>query len=570
MGCTPSKSLGAQADRERRSQPLPPSYVIAVKGAEVEIIEETAQDMFYEAGKRQLAAKQFEDAQNEFEMCVKALKKVWECSGTKPWMARDSSSDDGSRRVSNTNLRWMMPPPTPETFNPLKTGFRNLDHYLSVCELLVERESRVMTREMSRGSTTLDALRTLPTLRSDGSGRSSGSQHTLEEDDERRSHPAEDDDDGKTKVSMSTASANSQDVALRELTMFGPNLSKKPRQSNSAGGHSISGCEWDVFLNYRDAADAELAELMYYRLTAIGLRVWWDKKTLSKGGAWFPQLSHGILHSAVFVALVSRGALAPFTELTESSMDNVLFEYTLALELAKHNRLMVLPVLIGDLVRASTVGLGEPMKEFARDGAYRDFFKCGAKPALQPGVVLGSVQTEVLRILSTLSIAPTSTNERDRVPPIIPTLVRGSANQGSTSTSYDGSEPGLDKSPCAMSVDEILDAMLKIHGIKFAGPKHTVLESFRTTVFVACKRRKGEGGAAGLEAPGSVATTPSPAASKVAPQVSIDAPTGTPAIERAHAPVEHRAAEGEAYLMFDSNRSDSDSESSRESIGIWI
>jgi hypothetical protein len=40
---------------------------------------------------------------------------------------------------------------------------------------------------------------------------------------------------------------------------------------------------YDVFLSYRVASDAILAERLNDKLTARGVRVWWDQKCLPQG-----------------------------------------------------------------------------------------------------------------------------------------------------------------------------------------------------------------------------------------------------------------------------------------------
>ena len=44
---------------------------------------------------------------------------------------------------------------------------------------------------------------------------------------------------------------------------------------------------FDVFLSYRVASDAHNAALLYDLLTSLGLRVWWDKKSLLPGENWY-------------------------------------------------------------------------------------------------------------------------------------------------------------------------------------------------------------------------------------------------------------------------------------------
>lgn len=44
--------------------------------------------------------------------------------------------------------------------------------------------------------------------------------------------------------------------------------------------------QFDVFISYRVQSDAKHAELIYDKLTAAGLKVWWDKKSLIPGVPW--------------------------------------------------------------------------------------------------------------------------------------------------------------------------------------------------------------------------------------------------------------------------------------------
>ena len=44
--------------------------------------------------------------------------------------------------------------------------------------------------------------------------------------------------------------------------------------------------QFDVFLSYRKQSDENTAQLLYDKLTAAGLKVWWDKKSLLPGVPW--------------------------------------------------------------------------------------------------------------------------------------------------------------------------------------------------------------------------------------------------------------------------------------------
>ena len=105
----------------------------------------------------------------------------------------------------------------------------------------------------------------------------------------------------------------------------------------------------DVFLSYRVASDALLAEKIYHLLLARGLRVWFDKKSLLWGQRWEQGFVDGLLSSLVVVPVLSRDGLAPFATLTaEGRPDNVLLEHTLALEFKERSLVWGLtPLLVG-------------------------------------------------------------------------------------------------------------------------------------------------------------------------------------------------------------------------------
>eukprot|EP01037_Dinobryon_pediforme_P034773 gene34773-40845_t len=97
--------------------------------------------------------------------------------------------------------------------------------------------------------------------------------------------------------------------------------------------------QFDVFLSYRKQSDESHASLLYNRLTAAGLSVWWDKKSLIPGEGF----CDGLVKSLIFLPLLSREAINSssvekqnFSLLSKSSnCDNVLLEHRLALELCE-------------------------------------------------------------------------------------------------------------------------------------------------------------------------------------------------------------------------------------------
>jgi hypothetical protein len=114
---------------------------------------------------------------------------------------------------------------------------------------------------------------------------------------------------------------------------------------------------FDVFISYRVASDSKHADILYDKLTALGLRVWYDKQCLLPGKNWEEGFCDGLVCSRAFVCLLSRGALAHPTNSRQnfsllsatSACDNVLLEHQLALEMLAMGMLdYVFPVFIGE------------------------------------------------------------------------------------------------------------------------------------------------------------------------------------------------------------------------------
>ena len=71
---------------------------------------------------------------------------------------------------------------------------------------------------------------------------------------------------------------------------------KRPRMSQVLAHPFLTGrkaprmlgesAEFDVFISYRVQSDLDHAEMIFDKLTAAGLRVWWDKKSLAPGVPW--------------------------------------------------------------------------------------------------------------------------------------------------------------------------------------------------------------------------------------------------------------------------------------------
>ena len=94
------------------------------------------------------------------------------------------------------------------------------------------------------------------------------------------------------------------------------NPSKRPHMEQILAHPFLSGkkatrmlgerAQFDVFLSYRKQSDENTAQQLYDKLTAAGLKVWWDKKSLLPGVPWqvemfelplvAPPLRYGCLH----------------------------------------------------------------------------------------------------------------------------------------------------------------------------------------------------------------------------------------------------------------------------------
>jgi hypothetical protein len=137
-----------------------------------------------------------------------------------------------------------------------------------------------------------------------------------------------------------------------------------------------------IFLSYRVSTDADVVAALYDKLTALGVRVWWDKVCLEPGQAWEEGFADGLLSSAIFVPILSKGALSSFATLAaDSPCDNVLLEYVLALDHRERGRLKAcFPLFVG------------PRGD---DGAYGNFFAAHSLPACED-VVVHSVKQQAI------------------------------------------------------------------------------------------------------------------------------------------------------------------------------
>jgi serine/threonine protein kinase len=156
--------------------------------------------------------------------------------------------------------------------------------------------------------------------------------------------------------------------------------------------------KYDVFISYRVTSDTEHAEIMYNKLTAMGLKVWWDKKCLELGEPWEIGFCDGLISSRVFMPILSREAVnhptksnQSFGALTSSSScDNVLLEHWLALEFRERGFTeRIFPILVGDVhTQRSSSSKTESL-------VYGDYFADNCSPKFSDHAVVASVASRL-------------------------------------------------------------------------------------------------------------------------------------------------------------------------------
>ena len=169
--------------------------------------------------------------------------------------------------------------------------------------------------------------------------------------------------------------------------------------------------DFDVFISYRVASDANHAAILYELLTAKGLKVWWDQVCLEAGVPWDEGFCHGLIKSHAFVPLLSRQAInhpdiihQNFEKLTtDSRCDNVYLEYRLALELREMGLVeKIFPVMIGDLEQPAleqehtpNMGTDDEAHEkiLSCSGEYSHYFSSGCHPNKASTATVATVET---------------------------------------------------------------------------------------------------------------------------------------------------------------------------------
>ncbi len=117
----------------------------------------------------------------------------------------------------------------------------------------------------------------------------------------------------------------------------------------------------DVFISYRVASDAALARAVHDALSEVvlpdsnkNIRCYLDQTKLVDGERWDVGFMDGLVNSTVVVPIISAECLAPMMKLdcdsADEAVDNVLLEWSAALELHERDDtsvVSVLPLLVG-------------------------------------------------------------------------------------------------------------------------------------------------------------------------------------------------------------------------------
>ena len=93
-----------------------------------------------------------------------------------------------------------------------------------------------------------------------------------------------------------------------------PAIDKIAATVGSSGGACDGITSYDLFINYRVAADADLAEKLYLYLKTKGVHAFLDKKCLKIGEPWKEGFLSGLSRSRRFLCLISSAALANVRE----------------------------------------------------------------------------------------------------------------------------------------------------------------------------------------------------------------------------------------------------------------
>ena len=163
-----------------------------------------------------------------------------------------------------------------------------------------------------------------------------------------------------TRVSVTPRKIMSDLFAIQGIELdpsyLDPAIDKIVTMVGSSGGVCDGVKSFDLFINYRVAADADVAEKLYLYLKTKGINAFLDKKCLKAGEPWKEGFLSGLSRSRMFLCLISSPALANVRDKTKNhEWDNVLLEYETALLIQRHlaevdvdlARAYIMPVHVG-------------------------------------------------------------------------------------------------------------------------------------------------------------------------------------------------------------------------------
>lgn len=158
----------------------------------------------------------------------------------------------------------------------------------------------------------------------------------------------------------------------------------------------VSSFEWDVFISYRVAADAELVKDIFWQLNSCvvtengksrRIRVFWDRQCLLAGEPWEEGFSKALCSSRLVLMVMSKKAYVMEGRhnveaiMEASPCDNVLLEACLSLFLHQTRSTAILPLFVGERSGPS--------------GSFSHFFESGCMP-MCPDLVVSEIHEKAL------------------------------------------------------------------------------------------------------------------------------------------------------------------------------
>ena len=247
--------------------------------------------------------------------------------------------------------------------------------------------------------------------------------------------------------------------------------------------------EWDVFISYRVDADSNVVKELYWQLVSTEinvdgetrkLNVFWDKKCLKDGFDWEDGFAQAICSAAVVVVVMSRGTFKmegkrhDIEALTaESTCDNVLLEYALALSLHEIKGTAIMPLLVGDN-DASGKGLSH-------------FFKSGCMPGAFPDVNVRSIDEKLADYLTRKAgVDPEKSAAALTIKQIMGKIMKfqGAFLQGLADEAVEGAVPKIHR--CVRNVLEAHQGRQEMQTFQFSTPQGEEVCQFLADNALSC------------------------------------------------------------------------------------